>query len=533
MRRDLRATWTQGFTLIELLVAVSIILMLAALAVMFMPNVAAQANEANAAALLQNWLNVAKQKALRDQSPRGLRLLLDYTTTTAAFVQPAVGATVTITVASTTNTAGNSLVLPPGPGPTPGQILYVQDKGVAPFPNTNVHKGYFQVTQVNHSTSKITMTNLGAASSSAPGSLFKVGAVVTPKTISNAEYIEQPDPFTLYDGTSGQLVVCSPTASELAADPVLGSTTAATKVVFNIPVNGAGLQGGAGATNAPVQAGDYLEFLNTGTVHQISTVINDCVLGINAPGAPALLSNMIMNTTYKQPAAGSAIVGSITVNNPNNTSSAIAVTSGQLIFIGASGPPGRFCGGFYTVGSAAPPNINNVLSNVVYQPTELNSVAAPFHTMPFRNRVDAPAPITLPLITAYRFIRAARPTGDEPLQVSGGVVIDLMTNDFYSVLSALVPLPTSPLSLNPFFTASGALATSISADIMFAPSGSIVNSGSTTGRIDLWVRSPDSLNPTNYFAGTPSLVSSMVNGGFVGAYVPDNSNPTNPYDLLR
>jgi prepilin-type N-terminal cleavage/methylation domain-containing protein len=63
-----------GFTLIELLVVISLIAVLAALTMAFLPNAASSAREARAAVQLQGWLNVAKVRALRDQAPRGLRL---------------------------------------------------------------------------------------------------------------------------------------------------------------------------------------------------------------------------------------------------------------------------------------------------------------------------------------------------------------------------------------------------------------------------------------------------------------------------
>lgn len=64
----------RGFTLIELIVVVTLMLFLAGLAALFIPSATSSAREANAAVLVQGWLNMAKQKALRDQAPRGLRL---------------------------------------------------------------------------------------------------------------------------------------------------------------------------------------------------------------------------------------------------------------------------------------------------------------------------------------------------------------------------------------------------------------------------------------------------------------------------
>jgi prepilin-type N-terminal cleavage/methylation domain-containing protein len=65
-----------GFTLVELLVVMALIVVLAALMIGFFPSVATSAREARAAQLLQSWLNIAKQRALRDQTPTGLRLLI-------------------------------------------------------------------------------------------------------------------------------------------------------------------------------------------------------------------------------------------------------------------------------------------------------------------------------------------------------------------------------------------------------------------------------------------------------------------------
>ena len=66
-----------GFTLVELLVVMSLIAVLATMAIVFFPNAATANREANAAQQLQGMLNIAKQRALRDQAPRGLRLWIN------------------------------------------------------------------------------------------------------------------------------------------------------------------------------------------------------------------------------------------------------------------------------------------------------------------------------------------------------------------------------------------------------------------------------------------------------------------------
>jgi type II secretory pathway pseudopilin PulG len=64
-----------AFTLIELLVVVGIILFLTTITVYFMPNFWTANKVSSAASQLQSWLLAAKSRALRDQFPRGIRVL--------------------------------------------------------------------------------------------------------------------------------------------------------------------------------------------------------------------------------------------------------------------------------------------------------------------------------------------------------------------------------------------------------------------------------------------------------------------------
>mgnify|MGYP001604264930 CR=1 FL=1 len=66
-----------GFTMIELLVVIAIIGVLAGLAIYFVPSFNTSAKSARGAGDLQQWLITARQRAIRDQSPRGLRLLMN------------------------------------------------------------------------------------------------------------------------------------------------------------------------------------------------------------------------------------------------------------------------------------------------------------------------------------------------------------------------------------------------------------------------------------------------------------------------
>jgi prepilin-type N-terminal cleavage/methylation domain-containing protein len=65
----------QGFTLIELIVAMGIFIVLAAIAVSFVPKSVEKQKAGRGASQLQGWLLVAKQLAKRNNRPTGLRLL--------------------------------------------------------------------------------------------------------------------------------------------------------------------------------------------------------------------------------------------------------------------------------------------------------------------------------------------------------------------------------------------------------------------------------------------------------------------------
>src|SRR5579885_233656 len=64
-----------AFTLVELIVAVAIIAVLAALAVLIIPQLQDNQRGASGADQVQGALFLAKQWAMRDQVPRGIRLV--------------------------------------------------------------------------------------------------------------------------------------------------------------------------------------------------------------------------------------------------------------------------------------------------------------------------------------------------------------------------------------------------------------------------------------------------------------------------
>ncbi|MFL5329640.1 MAG: Tfp pilus assembly protein FimT/FimU [Gemmataceae bacterium] len=70
-------TIRRAITLVELLVVMAIMGTLAGIVVLFGPKMLDQARVPDAARQLQGWLQIARQRAVRDGAPRGLRLVTD------------------------------------------------------------------------------------------------------------------------------------------------------------------------------------------------------------------------------------------------------------------------------------------------------------------------------------------------------------------------------------------------------------------------------------------------------------------------
>jgi type II secretory pathway pseudopilin PulG len=66
-----------GWTLIEIVVVMALLIVLATLALAISPRLLEQAKAARGAGQLQGWLLVARQLALRDRTPTGLRMQVD------------------------------------------------------------------------------------------------------------------------------------------------------------------------------------------------------------------------------------------------------------------------------------------------------------------------------------------------------------------------------------------------------------------------------------------------------------------------
>jgi type II secretory pathway pseudopilin PulG len=91
-RQRSRLSPRPAFTLVELVVVIGIILALAALTIMIFPRLQDSTRVAKGADVVQGQVYLAKQLALRDQLPRGVRLLQDssgYFTSLQLIEQPA------------------------------------------------------------------------------------------------------------------------------------------------------------------------------------------------------------------------------------------------------------------------------------------------------------------------------------------------------------------------------------------------------------------------------------------------------------
>jgi prepilin-type N-terminal cleavage/methylation domain-containing protein len=65
----------EAFTLVELLVATMLLVVLASLALLIIPSLNQGQQTPKAATQLQQWIEIAKQRAVKDRAPRGVRLV--------------------------------------------------------------------------------------------------------------------------------------------------------------------------------------------------------------------------------------------------------------------------------------------------------------------------------------------------------------------------------------------------------------------------------------------------------------------------
>jgi prepilin-type N-terminal cleavage/methylation domain-containing protein len=106
----------RGVTLIELLVVIAIITVIATLIVAVAPRFGERQRATRGAGMLQSWLNLAKQRAVRDQRPVGIRM--------PASATPYIGEL--LYVEAPDEGIGGTVTVPFPPGNNPPDYRYVQ-----------------------------------------------------------------------------------------------------------------------------------------------------------------------------------------------------------------------------------------------------------------------------------------------------------------------------------------------------------------------------------------------------------------------
>jgi prepilin-type N-terminal cleavage/methylation domain-containing protein len=213
----------RGFTLIEMLVVMTIIVVIATIAVLVAPRFSEAQRTSLAAGQLQGWLFTAKQRAYRDRVVNGLRPV--------TFITQSNGAAGPGTATVTPVTMGSSGAIPDGIHV--GSVLLVD-------PGTNQ-----EVVSVTSSPSPTTFTATFAKSHAA-------GFLIIDAYVKAFAYVEQPADFAV--GSINQA-------------GVIGTTYV---VQFNLPPNPGPPVSNYDLRNE-IQAGDLLVVRGT-EVHLISSV---------------------------------------------------------------------------------------------------------------------------------------------------------------------------------------------------------------------------------------------------------------------
>jgi type II secretory pathway pseudopilin PulG len=119
--------------LIELLIVMSIMVIIAALGFLFLPNLSRNKGVANATTQSEGWIRLSKQQALKDGSPRGIRLIQDANdptrVTSAQFIEqpePIAPRGAGVRIAITTPNP-NAMGPPPFPNPMPATVRLESD----------------------------------------------------------------------------------------------------------------------------------------------------------------------------------------------------------------------------------------------------------------------------------------------------------------------------------------------------------------------------------------------------------------------
>ncbi|MBX9678457.1 MAG: prepilin-type N-terminal cleavage/methylation domain-containing protein [Gemmataceae bacterium] len=198
-----------GFTLIELLTVISLIGVLGAMGVYFLPSFNDSARAAKGAGQLQNWLQIARTRAMRDGVPTGLRMqAFGSTSATAKFqyvAQPddySVGqATVTANSPTVTFSAPCDLFGSTGDNVRAGDFIEFLASGL-------VHQiksvdGQTALTLVPNSAPQFSITPSGQSYASST-TLIPNYRIIRQARVSDDEVLELPSNIVVEPGKSIQ-----------------------------------------------------------------------------------------------------------------------------------------------------------------------------------------------------------------------------------------------------------------------------------------------------------------------------------------
>lgn len=474
-----------GFTLVELLVVIVLLLVLATLAVLFVPRINERRKSAVGAEQVQSALLTAKQRAVRDQAPRGVRIQPVPIVTVSQNNIPAGNQNVTPREMSGTTPTFAETPAPEVVAQAPaglfwriqaGSLLVVYDADrLAPddpelFDNLEI----VQVQSVTPTTFRATFTR--AHTTYSKGGTQYLPRIKVLAYAQELQYIEQPEDYVVSPPNG-------PDDNPLRIRPV--------SVPGNAILNGVPARQAVVLQGLAIQAGKPTPGDFTGGYHF-------------GPGASAI---------------------SLTTRRPELW----PVQPGDYVEVRGGGPVKRILSVTYSLPPKQIPGSN---------PAEFDGDVLV---------VDSPFPNPISETRDYRIIRAPRVLPSEPsVKLPKDVAIDLNTNFVYAGFPFAGPLPIdlgsgSSSGTGDIIAGSGSITGTGNIDILFAPNGGVISRGLSSDRINLWIRdaSQDPIDPKTGKLTTfeQSLVVTYTRTGFIAAF-PVDTTPNgllyeNPYRFVQ
>ncbi|MFO0863703.1 MAG: GspH/FimT family pseudopilin [Gemmataceae bacterium] len=222
----MRTARRSGFTLIELLTVMSLIAVLGGLGIYFLPSFNDSARAAKGAGQLQNWLQIARTRAMRDGVPTGIRILSadpakfqyvaqpdDYAVGQATVVanSNAVNFSNPCDLSSNSNVVGDNVA-------GAGKGDYIEFNGSGLIHRILSVNGNQSLTLVSAMPSAVTPSNQNFASSTIPIPNYRI---IRQPRIADDEILELPQNIIVEAGKSvlppGSEIVFTPNGSVLTA----------------------------------------------------------------------------------------------------------------------------------------------------------------------------------------------------------------------------------------------------------------------------------------------------------------------------